>query len=89
MDAGYPCGIITNQERYLRMSNPKGRPAPLQIYLKQKHGPMASYWTAQVRRSGRKPSLFENSHASRAIALSGAENWCNRLGHTYQIKEAK
>ena len=59
------------------------------ISIRQKHGPMASYWTAQVRRgTGRKTSaLFENSDSSRAISLAGAEMWCNRLGYKYTITE--
>lgn len=62
--------------------------AAVSISLRQKHGPMASYWTAQVRRGGKKATpLFENSDASRAIALSGAELWCNRLGYKYKIIE--
>lgn len=58
------------------------------IHLRQKHGPMASYWNAVVRRGGKKgPIIHENSDASRDIAVGGAELWCNRLGFKYTIKE--
>jgi len=58
------------------------------IDLRQKSGPMSTYWNAQVRRASKGKNLFENSNRSRAIALAGAENWCRRLGYKYKIKEA-
>lgn len=70
------------------MSNPKRHQASTIIDLRQKHGPLASYWTATVRRGRKGPILFENSDASRAVALAGAESWCRRLGYTARIVEA-
>jgi hypothetical protein len=70
------------------MSNRARRQAATIIDLRQKHGPLASYWTATVRRGRRGPILFENSDASRAVALSGAESWCRRLGYQAKIVEA-
>lgn len=71
------------------MSNQRRRPAPTIIDLRQKHGPLASYWTATVRRGKKGPILFENSDASRDVALGGAEAWCRRLGYKAKIVEAR
>lgn len=71
-----------------RRANSRRKAGPLEISLRQKTGALSDYWTAQVRRANRGPILFENSNASRAVALAGAENWCNRLGHSYRIREA-
>ncbi len=70
------------------MAKPSRTRATVFIHLRQKHGPMASYWTAVVRRGKKGPNLFENSDASRAVALSGAEIWCNRLGYKPTILES-
>lgn len=70
------------------MAKRTGLTRQVTISLQQKHGPMASYWSAVVRRSRKGPVLFENMDAARAIALAGAENWARRQGFQYKIREA-
>jgi hypothetical protein len=71
------------------MSKPKRGNAPTIIELRQKHGPMATYWTAVVRRGRKGPILHDNSDANRDVALAGAEAWCRRLGYKPKIVEAR
>ena len=55
--------------------------APM-IDLRQRHGPLQSYWTAVVRRGPKGPILFDNTNSSRDAALGGAQTWCRNQGYS-------